>query len=130
MKSTTTSFAAALLFGLSPQAAGHGHMLTPRSRNWYAYEVGRDDPTNSPDGIPPREYCSHCLNSKLATETCGRGSAQPYDEGPGWKDSRGSAMPWIPQGSYVEGQEILVTSELTTNHAGHMELRACPLDED
>ena len=117
------------LFGLPSQTAGHGHLLSPRSRNRYAYEVGRDDTTNSPGGIPPREYCSHCLNMKLASETCGRGSAQPYDAVTGWKDSRGDAMPWIGQASYVEGQEILVTSELTTNHAGHMELMACALDE-
>lgn len=125
---TPLTLALALLSGSPRRAAGHGHLLTPRSRNWYAYEVGRDDPTNAPPGVPPREYCSHCLNQKLAAETCGRGSAQPYDAGTGWRDIYQNAIPWNAQEAYVEGQELLVTSELTTNHAGHMELFACPLD--
>ena len=104
-----------LLSSVSPGlfVSGHGHMITPRSRNFFAYEAGSDDPTNSPPGLPPREYCSHCLNAKLATETCGRGSAQSYDQ---WLDTFGNPMPWIPQATYVEGQEILVSIQLTTNH--------------
>ena len=39
--------------------SGHGHLISPRSRNFFAYEAGRDDTTNSPPGLPPREYCSH-----------------------------------------------------------------------
>ena len=98
--------------------SGHGHLITPRCRNYFAYEAGRDDTTNSPPGLPPREYCSHCLNAKLATETCGRGAAQSYDPNPvdGWLDTEGNPMPWISQQTYVENQEILVSIELTTNH--------------
>jgi len=109
--------------------SAHGHLLSPRSRNFFAYEAGRDDTTNSPPGLPPREFCSHCLNVKLATDTCGRGSAQSYDPNPvdGWLDTFGNPMPWISQATYVEGQEILVGIELTTNHAGHAEVRACPM---
>eukprot|EP00586_Coscinodiscus_wailesii_P020102 CAMPEP_0172495532 /NCGR_PEP_ID=MMETSP1066-20121228/71450_1 /TAXON_ID=671091 /ORGANISM="Coscinodiscus wailesii, Strain CCMP2513" /LENGTH=453 /DNA_ID=CAMNT_0013267269 /DNA_START=143 /DNA_END=1504 /DNA_ORIENTATION=+ len=102
-------------------------MISPRSRNWYAYEAGRDDRTNSPPGTPPREYCSHCLNSKLANQVCGLGNAQSYDD---WNDLKGDPMPWMSQGNFVEGQEILVHTQLTTNHAGHMELMICPLEGD
>ena len=31
----------------------------PHYKHSFAYEAGRDDPTNSPPGLPPREYCSH-----------------------------------------------------------------------
>lgn len=109
--------------------SGHGHLISPRSRNFFAYEAGRDDTTNSPPGLPPREYCSHCLNAKRADATCGRGSAQSYDPIDGWLDTYGEPMPWTSQATYVEGQEVLMSIELTTNHAGHAEIRACPMDE-
>ena len=51
----------ALLANVGPDmfVSGHGHLISPRSRNFFAYEAGRDDTTNSPPGLPPREYCSH-----------------------------------------------------------------------
>jgi len=117
-----------LLLGyLSICVDAHGHLLSPRSRNWYAFEVGRDSTYNAPPGLPPREYCSHCLNMKAAASVCGIGSAQAYD---GWLDIYDNPMPWNSQETYVQGQEILVTTELTTNHAGHMELHACAIGDD
>ena len=36
-------------------------------------------------------------------------------------------MPWESQNTFARGEVIHVRSYLDTHHAGHMELRACPL---
>ena len=42
-------------------------MTSPRTRNQYAAEDGKDVPTA---GYPPREYCTHCLNTNSGV--CGK----------------------------------------------------------
>ena len=40
---------------------GHGHMTSPRSRNWLA-TVGQDGVNSATPAKPDAEYCTHCLN--------------------------------------------------------------------
>ena len=94
---------------------GHGYLYSPRSRNWVAYEDGTDSWSGGSAGVPLREYCFHCLNSKAADEICGIGNAGSYDD---WLDIQGNPMPWTSQATYVEGEIITVKSLLTTNHGG------------
>ena len=46
---------------------GHGYMTTPRTRNEFAAQEGVDGGGTA--GLPPREYCTHCLNTN--TGVCG-----------------------------------------------------------
>ncbi len=39
-------------------------------------------------------------------------------------------MPWVNEGVYSEGDEIIVRSYLDTHHNGHMEIRACNKGND
>ena len=96
---------------------GHGHMTTPRSLNWFAAEDGANGATA---GVPPTEYCPHCLNNNNGN--CGVSPSFDYDV---WNDSAGNPMPWISQEVYTEGQIIVVKSYLDTHHNGHMEIVAC-----
>ena len=52
-----------------------------------------------------------------------------YETNTGWLDKAGNPMPWISQGSYDEGGLIAVDSYLDTHHNGHMEIRACIMDD-
>ena len=101
---------------LLPQSVdAHGHLTSPRSRNWYAAEDGGSGP-----GVPPIDYCPHCLN--VNNGVCGYTSYNDYDN---FKDSQGNPMPWTSQGSFTAGQFIEIKSYLDTHHNGHMEIRAC-----
>ena len=97
---------------------------SPRSRNFYAHEVG---PRCSGAECPPAEYCPHCLN--LNDGVCGKFGSRPF-ESDSWLDKNGVAMPWIAQAVYDEGQVIAVRSYLDTHHNGHMEIRACDKGPD
>jgi hypothetical protein len=105
---------------------GHGHLITPRSRNWYANQEGTSDPAGMA-GVPPKENCPHCLNGN--TGVCGKPNANThnYDN---YIDSLGNPMPWISQEVYTAGQEIVVKSYLDTHHNGHMIIKACPMGND
>jgi hypothetical protein len=97
---------------------GHGMVTSPRSRNWFAHEEGANVPQL---GLPAAEYCFHCLNAN--TGVCGTAGANNYDE---WVDSTGRSMAWNPQDIYYGGDIINVRTTLTTNHGGHMVVKACP----
>lgn len=102
---------------------GHGYLKSPRSRNWVAHEDGSDSWSGGAAGVPQKEYCYHCLNTKAADEICGVGNANNYDE---WLDMNGDPIPWNSQATYAEGETITVKSYLNTNHWGHMDLYVCP----
>jgi hypothetical protein len=93
---------------------GHGHLTTPRSRNWVA-SPQQEGTWNSIPGVPAAESCPHCLNRKLPDRLCGIGNAGDYDE---WLDSSGVPMTWQSQGVLRLGEEFDVTAFLDTNHAG------------
>uniref|UniRef100_A0A7S4M6J5 Chitin-binding type-4 domain-containing protein n=1 Tax=Odontella aurita TaxID=265563 RepID=A0A7S4M6J5_9STRA len=102
----------------------HGHMTSPRSRNWVAAEDGvngwGDDSARA--GVPPKESCPHCLNNNLGV--CGKvaNGGRSYDP---FLDSTGQPMPWQSQDTFAEGAIIVVKSYLDTHHNGHMTLSAC-----
>jgi hypothetical protein len=98
---------------------GHGFVASPRSRNWVAQQDGLDWGTKT--GVPPREYCPHCLNRNDGV--CGTSPSFGYDE---WLDSFGNPMPWMSQGTFGQGEIIHVNMIITAHHYGHMELKACP----
>lgn len=133
MLERATHILAALMSVHSPQlfVEGHGYLESPRSRNFYASEVG---PSCSGAGCPPAEYCRHCLNTNLGV--CGKFDNRNYETA-NWIDKNGDRMPWISQagngnamgGEYVEGGTIVVNSYLATHHNGHMEIRACVMDD-
>jgi hypothetical protein len=100
-------------------ANGHGHLVTPRSRNWLASQT--QEGTWTPiAGRPPAESCPHCLNLKLSERLCGIGGAQDYDE---WNDSMGVPMAWNSQATLKVGEVFDVTAVLTANHAGKFLLK-------
>lgn len=96
----------------------HGHLTSPRSRNFQANEDGIEGVQS---GVPKREYCPHCLNKNAGV--CGMSPNFDYDK---WLDSTGASMPWISQAIYAAGDVIQVKSYLSTHHNGHIELRGCP----
>lgn len=118
--STTAALAFANLIG---NTHGHGYMFEPLSRNYYAWLNGVSWGTARE--APPKEYCTHCLNTKGPGSVCGTSeNGINYD---GWLDTLGLPMSWNSNGNvYREGAEITVSSFLASHHTGHMEVRACP----
>ena len=101
------SYRAVAALAALPGVAGHGYMIEPASRNYYAHTDGIE---GAAAGVPPRAYCHHCLNSN--SNICGISqSGRNFDE---WNDSLGQPMPWITQQTYSKGQIIRVTSTLAT----------------
>ena len=107
---------------LNRSVRGHGMLTSPRSRSYYASVEGHTWHQGD-TGVPPAEYCPHCLNLKTEDQVCATGQAQNYDT---WLDTGGNPMPWISQATYTEGQEIFIEATLTTNHAGHIDVFVCP----
>jgi hypothetical protein len=99
----------------------HGFLKSPRSRNYYAHVEGAD--WGGSTGQPPKEYCPHCINLKTNDQICGTGQAQNYDI---WTDTSGDGITWSSQGVFTEGQDIIIESTLSTNHAGHIDVFVCP----
>mmetsp|Transcript_30370 Transcript_30370/g.52629 ORF Transcript_30370/g.52629 Transcript_30370/m.52629 type:complete len:230 (+) Transcript_30370:159-848(+) len=121
-------FALATLSFHSPSLVeGHGYLKTPRSRNWYAHDIIRSGECQGSAGCPPGEYCQHCLNANLGV--CGKSTVHNYETTTGWLDKDGAPMPWLPQGTYDEEGIMRVDSYLDTHHNGHMEIRACVVDD-
>jgi hypothetical protein len=120
-KAITVALALLLVCSLPTFTEGHGHLTSPRSRNFEAREDGAWGRGGA--GVPPKETCPHCLNTKANNEICGRSPSHNYDS---WRDTRGNAIQWNPQATYSEGQEIIVESFIDTNHAGHIDVFLCP----
>lgn len=75
---------AALLLTAIDSVRGHGHLESPRSRNFFAFEEGVDTPQV---GKPPKDYCAHCLNG--SNDICGFNAYNDYDN---YKDSLGKCV--------------------------------------
>lgn len=102
---------------------GHGYMYEPPTRNYVANSIGLV--YGSQPGVPPKEYCPHCLNQNAGVCGITQDGTTDYDL---WLDSAGQPMPFVSQRTYQPGQIIEVRSKLTANHAGHSELLGCPID--
>ena len=99
-----------MTMGLS-YVSGHGQLISPRSRNWFAFEEGVDGAAVA--GKPRTDYCYHCLN--VNNGVCGVSTNYDYDL---WLDSVGEPMEWNSQAVYLHEQEIEVVSRLETHHNG------------
>ena len=102
-----------ITIGCPGYTEGHGHLVTPRSRNWLA-TPGQDGSWSNSPGVPSAESCPHCLNKKGASELCGIGNGGNYDD---WLDSTGVPMQWNSQATLQLGVPFEVQAFLDTNHA-------------
>ena len=77
-------FASGFIIGstLVTVAQGHGYLSSPRSRNYDAAING----AFSKAGVPPIDYCPHCLNQAKGAKICGFNTYNDYDN---FRDSRG-----------------------------------------
>lgn len=112
-----------ITIGLPGYTEGHGHLVTPRSRNWLATPGQNGSWTNSQPGVPGAESCPHCLNKKGATELCGIGNGGNYDD---WLDSTGVPMQWNSQATLQLGVPFEVQAFLDTNHAVSINQKPSP----
>jgi len=106
------------------QVQGHGYMYEPPTRNFVANNIGLN--SGSQAAVPPKEYCPHCLNQNAGVCGITQDGTTDYDL---WLDSMGEPMPFVSQRTYQPGQIIEVRATLTANHAGHAELRGCPVND-
>ena len=110
-----------LTFALMPLGiAGHGYLRSPRSRSLYSQEEGT---WQNIRGVPRKESEPQSFQSKKPAEVCGEHAGRNYDR---WIDSTGYPMPWKSQAIYTEGQEIMIESQFTMSHFGHIEIYVCP----
>lgn len=126
---TLLALASPLTFHAPTLVAGHGYLKTPRSRNWYAHDNISTKECTESAGCPKQEHCQHCLNTNDGV--CGKSTTLNYETS-AWLDKDGNPMPWFSQNQgeeYAEGGAITVASYLDTHHNGHMEIRACVVDD-
>jgi hypothetical protein len=109
---------------------GHGYLMTPQSRNYYAKTNGRyscNSATEDCSDIPLAEDCPHCMNRADDGAVCGVKQDDPTRSYDTPKNVVGGSMPWITQASYQPGQVIDIDFVLTAHHKGHVSVYACPL---
>ena len=123
--STWLAAIAVVPFQLQIGVHGHGYIYEPPARNYLANTLGLD--FGSQPGVPRKEYCPQCLNQNAGVCGITQDGTTDYDL---WLDSTGEPMPFVVQRRYQPGQIIEVSAMLTANHAGHAELRGCPMNED
>lgn len=107
---------------------GHGQLNSPRSRNYDAAINGSNPPVA---GIPPIDYCPHCLN--VNNKLCGFTSYNDYDDA---KDSTGKFVVVCGCGlcivlyllPHISGDLVEVTSILLLHLPSFLTLytRICP----
>jgi hypothetical protein len=120
--SSTASF---LLFAsFLGRGDSHGYLLSPRSRNFIAWQEGVWYGGTERDY--PNENCPHCANRGGSLARCGMIGDTNYDEN---LNMFGTPMSADPQAQYAQGQEIEVDVVLTAHHMGHFEFFACPIEE-
>ena len=47
---------------------GHGMLASPGYRRYYALSQGATE--GSAAGVPPTEYCPHCISAKVSCDSC------------------------------------------------------------
>lgn len=110
---------------------GHGYLMTPKSRNYFASTDGMyycNPSVDDCDSVPTVEDCPHCMNRADNSALCGVKQNDPTRNYDTPKNYNGGPMPWIPQATYaVAGQEIDIDFVLTAHHKGHVSMYACPV---
>lgn len=120
VKAQSATLLAALL-ALPSAIDGHGHLKSPRSRNYVAYKDGKWWPQLESDPLIETEP-----QSASSGGLCGIISGKNYNYP---KNALGGLMRWNPQACYAPGQTIDLTVELTAHHQGHFEFHACPIQQ-
>jgi len=116
-----TLLTALLGFISTSKVNAHGHVISPRSRNFVASQDGKWSGGTSND--PKKETCPHCLN-RDSGGGCGLAGSHDYNYP---KNALGEAMPLNIQENFQKGQTFDFTAILTAHHKGHFEYRACPI---
>lgn len=124
----------AVLF-LFRQAQGHGFLMEPKSRNWYAYTDGQNCEEwcacaghGNCEDVPRKEYNYPSINQNekdgafLACGTDQDLKAFNYDNP---ENAAGGNLNWKTQAVYSTGQEIDVDVVLTAHHEGYFEFFIC-----
>jgi hypothetical protein len=109
------------------EVQGHGHVIAPMSRNYYATKESRWGNPDVEAGIPLYQNTPQGLNQN--TGICGKDQTGilDYDQ---WLDTQGNHMPWISQAEYEIGEDIVLDIKITAHHRGHFSVKACPLGND
>lgn len=124
---TTVPLLASLLLllaaALLPSAVdGHGHMTSPRSRNYVAYQDGVYWPLEETN--PYKETEPQSANIGGTEGQCGVISGRNYDFP---LNALGGPLSPRPQACYKPGQVIDLMVTLTAHHKGHFEFHGCPI---
>jgi hypothetical protein len=103
-------------------ADAHGHLSSPRSRNYYAFTNKKWWDATENDPYP--ETDPYSLNKGGTAGQCGIVYNRNYDLP---KNAKGGLMRPVIQECYNEGSIIELKVLLTANHDGHFEFNACPI---
>eukprot|EP00574_Skeletonema_japonicum_P013050 CAMPEP_0201715482 /NCGR_PEP_ID=MMETSP0593-20130828/1662_1 /ASSEMBLY_ACC=CAM_ASM_000672 /TAXON_ID=267983 /ORGANISM="Skeletonema japonicum, Strain CCMP2506" /LENGTH=407 /DNA_ID=CAMNT_0048204997 /DNA_START=66 /DNA_END=1286 /DNA_ORIENTATION=- len=122
-KQVTAAAIAAVFASLASNVHGHGHLVSPRSRNYVAKQDGAWWPAD--DTTPSPEDCPHCLNIGGTEARCGMTSERNYDYP---KSVLGGNLAPAIQACYAEGDVVQLDVVLTAHHMGHFSYKACAIN--
>ena len=115
---------------LVDQVHGHGYMMEPKARNYYASAMEAGvwwcNGSAACNSVPAVEDTPQGMNGNNGgTSLCGvkqGDSSRDYDHP---KNYNGGDLQWMSQAMYNAGQEITIDIVLTAHHMGHFEMYAC-----
>jgi hypothetical protein len=127
--SSGTWFLPLLLAPLARTAEGHGHLESPRSRNYLSTssQIGSlsQRPKNDFNTNFDSEYNPNSLNFGGNTYgVCGRSGPTKTDY-THWKTLSGTTMPPSIQATYTEGAVVELKTTISAAHKGHIEFYLC-----
>ncbi|KAK1734442.1 lytic polysaccharide monooxygenase [Skeletonema marinoi] len=119
-----TAAAIAVIFtSLASNVHGHGHLVSPRSRNYVAKQDGAYWPADETTSYP--EDCPHCLNVGGTEASCGLTADRNYDYP---KNALGGNLAPAVQACYAGGDVVELDVVLTAHHMGHFSYKACAIN--
>jgi len=122
-KQLTAAAITAIFTSLASNVHGHGHLVSPRSRNYVANQDGKWWPADGTTPYP--ESCPHCLNVGGTEARCGKVDSRNYDYP---KNTLGLALAPDIQACYGEGDVVQLDVVLTAHHMGHFSYKACAIN--
>mmetsp|Transcript_20842 Transcript_20842/g.41449 ORF Transcript_20842/g.41449 Transcript_20842/m.41449 type:complete len:1000 (+) Transcript_20842:122-3121(+) len=122
-KQLTAAAITAIFTSLASNVHGHGHLVSPRSRNYVANQDGKWWPADGTTPYP--ESCPHCLNVGGTEASCGLTADRNYDYP---KNALGGNLAPDIQACYGEGDVVELDVVLTAHHMGHFSYKACAIN--
>mmetsp|Transcript_15209 Transcript_15209/g.24989 ORF Transcript_15209/g.24989 Transcript_15209/m.24989 type:complete len:485 (+) Transcript_15209:114-1568(+) len=122
-KQVTAAAIAAVFTSLASNVHGHGHLVSPRSRNYVAHQDGKYWPADNTTPAP--EDCPHCLNIGGTEARCGLTAGRNYDSP---KNALGGDLAPNVQACYADGDIVELDVILTAHHMGHFSYKACAIN--